>query len=218
MPRPPPALPCPVAPEDPLVTRSATLAALAAGLFLTAPAARAGLLPTGVTVTPDGGNFRWTYAVTLPTDTKLQAGDYFTVYDFGGLVPGSASAPAGWTLAVNKFGPTPDRVNPLDDPTIPNLTWTYHGPTVTGQLGLGNFWADSLFQKPGDSFFTALTPRAVDGQADVNITETTVPVVGEGPPPIPTPTPTPPGVPEPTTLALAGIGLALAGAVRRTRG
>jgi hypothetical protein len=189
-----------------LKTRFALLtAALALSL---APPAQAGLLPTSVTVLPEAGSFRWTYAVVLPTDTQLRSGDYFTVYDFGGLVPGSASAPDGWTLSVNNSGPTPDRVNPLDDPAIPNLTWKYTGPTVTGQTGLGNFWAVSAYSQAAESFFVAKSGRQVDGAPDQNVTETLVPSSVVTPPP---------GVPEPATLALAGVGLPLVGVVRWVR-
>jgi hypothetical protein len=172
-------------------------------------AASAGMLPTSVTVTPDAGNFRWTYAVVLPTDMKLQAGDYFTIYDFAGMVPGTSSAPAGWQLSISNTGPTPDRLNPQDDPHIPNLTWSYTGPTQVGQVGLGNFWADSQFSQQAASFFTATNPRVSDGQIDKNITETIVPAsTGGG---------GQPGVPEPATLALAGLGIPLIGGARLFR-
>src|SRR5262249_28595984 len=88
-------------------------------LTLTAAAAStadAGLLPVSVTVIPEESNYRWTYAIVLPTDMKLQAGNYFTVYDFAGLVPGTLTAPDGWTASVTKTGPTPDRLRPGDDP------------------------------------------------------------------------------------------------------
>jgi hypothetical protein len=185
------------------ITRLIAVAALAAGTT----DAKAGLLPVSVSVTPEAGNFRWTYAVVLPTDMKLQAGDYFTIYDFGGFVPGSTSAPDGWNFTPN--AKTPDRLIPNDDPNIPNLTWTYNGPTIpTGQVGLGNFWAVSNYSQEAESFFTARNPRVVDGQFDSNITTVNVPTG--------TPT-TSTGVPEPTTLALAGLGLPLVGLARRWR-
>ena len=182
--------------------------ALACGL---AADARAGLLPVSVAVVPEAGNFRWTYAVVLPTDMQLQSGDYFTIYDFAGRVPGGELVPDGWALAVAAVGGgTPGRLDPADDPAVPNLTWTYTGPTVvTGQVGLGNFWAVSTLGEVSGraGAFTSQTHRTSDGLGERNITETLVPTgAGAGPPP---------AVPEPGTLLLAGLGLPLAGLAHR---
>ncbi len=173
--------------------------------------ANAGLLPVSVTVTPESGNFRWTYAIVLPTDMSLQAGNYFTIYDFQGYVAGGDKAPSGdWTFSAADNGPTPDLLRPNDDETITNLTWTYNGPTIpSGQIGLGNFWAISQFGTGMSDSFTAITARTSDGLADSNITETQVPV-GTNPP-------DPNTVPEPMTLVMAGLGLPLVGLVRRFR-
>ena len=182
--------------------------ALALGL---AAEARAGLLPTSVTVVPEAGNFRWTYAVVLPTDMQLQSHDYFTIYDFAGRVPGGELVPDGWALSVAVGGGTPDRLNPSDDPGVPNLTWTYTGPTVvTGQLGLGNFWAvSSLGEDRGQpGAFASQTHRTTDGLGERNLTETLVPAGPSG---------GPPAAPEPGTLILAGLGLPIAGLLRRRR-
>ncbi|MCI0704980.1 MAG: PEP-CTERM sorting domain-containing protein [Planctomycetia bacterium] len=196
----------------------ARLFAAAAIFAATANSADAGLLPVSVTVQPEAGNFRWTYSVVLPSDMQLQAGNFFTIYDFGGYVAGSATVtsalPAGyeefWTMSTSTLGPTPDRLNPQDDPNLANLTFTFNGPTIpNGQLGLGNFAASSIYGEAAESFFTATNPQALSGEIDSNITSTVVPVGQELPPPA--------GTPEPTTLALAGLGLPLIGLARYLR-
>lgn len=201
------------------IARTLAIAVTAGAVALTAQPARAGLLPVSVTVQPEAGNFRWTYSVVLPTDMKLQAGNYFTIYDFAGYIGGSgmvtstspdSSFAQYWTLSTNPLGPTPDRLNPQDDPNVANLTFTYNGPTIpNGQLTLGNFVAGSTFGEAGESFFTATNPVAQGGRIDSNITSTLAPVGEEIPAPI--------GTPEPTTMVLAGLGLPLIGLGRLVR-
>jgi hypothetical protein len=153
---------------------------------------------------------------------KLVAGDYFTIYDFGGYVPGTAgvgatspdpSYAAFWKFSSAMVGPTPGLLTPVDNPKIPNLTWTYQGPPIpTGQLTLGNFFADSTTATIGlTGAFTATNQKndLAGGDDDSNITSTKVPT-GVVPPP-------PPGVPEPATLALAGLGLPIIGVSRWVR-
>lgn len=186
------------------MTRRLLALACASALFLSAAPARAGLLPVQVKVDKDGTNYRWTYAILLQAGTQVRTGDYFTIYDFGGLVPNSARAESGWSVTVANTGATPDRVDPDDDDALPNLTFRYVGPTIPdGQIGLGNFWAVSTFRDPTDSYFTARTHTTTGGKVDRNITETVVPV------PV-----APPGVPEPGTLALAALGLPAAAGLR----
>ena len=168
----------------------------------------AGLIPTNVSITPDGGNFRWTYAVVVTTDVKVNPGDYFTIYDFGGLVPGSVVAPAGWNFNSTKSGPTPPGTNPADDPSIDNLTFTYKGNSpINGQQGLGNFMANSQFGDSVSSDFTSISHRQVDGRSEANITSTDVPVPGASPS----------TTPELATLAMFGIGLPVLGFLRFLR-
>jgi hypothetical protein len=188
-------------------------AALAIAVVLGAPvSARAGLIPVQVSVTPEGGNYQFTYAIVLPTDAVLQAGDYFTIYNFEGLVPGTATASGSltsslWAFSSSSVGQTPPGVVITDNPGIPNLTWTYNGPTAqSGQIGLGNFSAISIYPNTTQSLFAAVT-GTVSGVADANVTPTTVPV----------PTAPPPGVPEPATLALAAFGFPFIGFARWLR-
>jgi hypothetical protein len=165
---------------------------------------QAGLLPVTATVTADGDNQRWSYGVVLTSDSILRTNDFFTIYDFKGLLGEYHVEPEGFAFSVTQTGPTPNGIVPVDDPTIDNITWTYTGPdTVVGPLGLGTFMVQSSYAQKTDGVFSSRTHRQVDGRVDSNITTTDVPV------------PTSSGVPEPATLALFGVGLPLAGLLRR---
>jgi hypothetical protein len=179
--------------------------ALVGGLCLAAPPARAGLIPTLVTVFPNlDGTFRWTYAVTVTSDVNVNTGDYFTIYDFSGGIAGSDTAPANWSLAVQNLGKTPSQTAPNDDANIPNYSWTYDGATpISGQIGLGNFSIVSKYGSPADSDFTSATHREIDGKSEHNITTTNVPVAAASP--------------EPATLAMFCIGLPVVGAFKLLR-
>ena len=88
------------------------------------------------------GSSTYHFAVKLDAGETMAAGDkasadFFTVYNFYGLVDGSAKAPAGWVFSSEQFGRTPTLngyplVLPVDVPNTPNLTWTPTAPVAAG--------------------------------------------------------------------------------------
>ena len=178
------------------------------GLVLAlATPAQAGLIPAAVSVAPEAGNFRFTYSVILPSNYTLQAGDYFTIYDFHGLVGGNQQ-PAGWTYSTANVGHTPPGILPVDDPSVPNLTWTYNGPTISAgsaSAALGNFSALSSFSGTMDTDFASSDHMDKTGRAVSNLTTTSTPDP---------PGTTPPSTPEPASFVLLGLSLPLLSAWR----
>jgi hypothetical protein len=81
-----------------------------------------------------------TYHVVVATDageTLNPGSDFVTVYNFAGMVGGSAKAPAGWSASSEEFGKTPmlhgyPMVNPTDIPALTNVTWTPTRPVAGG--------------------------------------------------------------------------------------
>jgi hypothetical protein len=71
-----------------------------------------------------------------PGESKATA-DFVTIYNFYGLVEGSAKSPEGWEFSSEQFGRTPSLdgypvVLPVDIPNTPNLTWTVTKPLAGG--------------------------------------------------------------------------------------
>jgi hypothetical protein len=201
---------------------------LAAGLVAAlGGSANAGLLPLTATAVPDGNNFRYTYGVMLTSNSTLMKGDQFVIYDFNGFVPNSNTQPTGFSFTTMNTGGNPGRTVPNDNPTMPNLVWTYNGDTpLVGQIGLGNFTALSTLPEASVSTDFVSKTQVQDPNGDIrdedNITHTKAPAGTDSnvPPPgsnNPPPVVTPHGVPEPTSLILLAAGLPLVAGARALR-
>ena len=189
--------------------------------------AQGGLLPLSATVVPDGDNYRYTYGVMLTSNSTLQNGDVFVVYDFNGLIDGTQEQPAGFAFTSMNTGGNPGRTIPNDNPEMPNLVWTYTGDVpLIGQIGLGNFSAIST--NPESTARTDFVSRThvedPDGEVreEDNITHTKAPLGNDiqpppDDPPPPVDPPPPSGVPEPSTVLLLAAGLPLLAGARALR-
>jgi hypothetical protein len=123
-------------------------------------AARADIIPTLSSVTGSSPNFTWNYAANVTVDQTVNTGDFFTIYDFGSIAPGSNTQPTGWTFSQALVGPTAALTSPTDNPNILNLTWTYTGTTpIVGSAALGIFSVITSTDQLKDGQFTAQATR-----------------------------------------------------------
>jgi hypothetical protein len=187
-----------------------------------APRAHAGILLTNDPVITDlgGGHSAFDYGVSLAGTSQLFSGDYFTMYDVGGLVKSdtlAAALPPGWSASISPtgLGTTPSGLSPTDSPAIDNVTFIYHGPTVTtpsGPVSLGTFRIVSTGNDTvkGTNNFTSLTHYDSSknaGQEEKTLSNYSVPVASGQPN----------DTPEPATLLMVGLGLPFLGAAALRR-
>ncbi len=164
------------------------------------------------TVTQTGTDYTFSYPIVLTQTETLISGNYFTLFDVNGLVSGSELAPTGWAatealtgpVATGSFSSSPT----LDNPNIPNVTYTYNGSSVGGPQPLGNFSFQSIYPTAATrESFSAVAEDTLSGTLNSNATSYVAP------------TATPAAVPEASTIvpfALGGLGL-LALIVRKNR-
>jgi len=69
--------------------------------------ARGDIIPTLDSITGSSPSFTWNYAANVTVDETVNTGDFFTIYDFGTIAPGSNTQPTGWTFSQALLGPTP---------------------------------------------------------------------------------------------------------------
>jgi hypothetical protein len=166
-------------------------------LALNAPA-QADIIPQLNSLpTPVGSEFLWEYNADVTIGQFVDAGDFFTIYDFAGYVPGSEITPAGWSFSSALVGVTPTGLILTDNAGLPNLTWTRTSDTdIVGPADLGIFSARSIYGAQTLTNYSAMGhknhPDFIDhGRPTMNKGEIIAPAV-----------------PEPGTMALLGLGAA----------
>ncbi len=170
---------------------------------------RGDIIPSFDSAFAFGNNSVWNYSLDIAAQTQVQTGDFFTIYDFGNFIPGSNSQPVGWALSSSNVGETPGKTLPTDNPGLLNLTWTYDGPTITGEaLDLGAFRVTVVgpVSMLRVSQFAAQSTRSDGPNAGTKLQN-----IGAIPVPV--------AIPEPGTVALLALGAALFGRslLRRSR-
>lgn len=108
--------------------RSLILGAVAA-LAMTGSAQAAVLLNLD-SVTPVGSNFQYSYTGTVTPELGFATGDQLVIVDFAGYIAGSASAFPDVTTTLSNTLPSGLVLGGslTDNPTIPDLVFTYTGP------------------------------------------------------------------------------------------
>ena len=154
----------------------------------------------------------WNYTINVTSFQEAHPGDFFTIYDFGNIIPASNVQPAGWTFSTSLLGPTPAQINAPDNPAILNLTWTYNGPIIpSSTLGIGPFQV--AIAGPGRTQFRN---SYFAGQGTMSTGPSAGSVIGNIAPIV-----VPREVPEPATFALifgvGGLGLVGRALARRRR-
>ena len=162
---------------------------LASGWAIAASPALA--LQTVVTQVDKNADGSMTYHFAVKTDPgetltpgeSKETADFVTVYNFYGLIDGSAKVPAGWEFSSEESGRTPalggyPLVLPVDVPNTPNLTWTVTKPvaagvqvdgfTATTRVGTmvqGQYTAQVTRQSPAIKGVAAGTPGAAAAES-----------------------------------------------------
>jgi hypothetical protein len=155
-------------------------------------------------VVQEGSNYRYTYAAEFSDGEGIQNGSTLAIYDFAGYVPGSIT---GVSPALSTATPNSSDMMSIgftDNASIPNLEFTYNGPTQ--DLGGNRFIfgsALSTFGRTRLDGFSAITVKTAGAAGTL--------VGSQGATAVPL------GVPEPASWAMLLGGFGLIGAATRRR-
>ena len=145
--------------------------AIAFGLGFDAQA----IQPTLVEIKAEAdGTYTHIYKIKIDNNSMVTGGpdasnpDFFTIYNFGGLVEDSAKQPAGWSFSSSMNGLTPARagrsvVSPVDIVGAPNLTWIRSGKDISGSSELTGFSARTRVKDLMIGEYTAQVTRKTCG-------------------------------------------------------
>lgn len=171
--------------------RSALVIA-ALNVQLWAGQAHAAMLASLLSLTAgSGGNFRYTYEVSLPDNERLDptatsgvscrgtsssvaqcnpAGTFFTIYDIVGFVGVETPLPSGWSFSTQFSGITPSTIDGSFDGSGTNVTFTYTGPVISGPVTVMGFIVLSSVEGSNSSgHTTAQNTQNAGGSAGLSV-------------------------------------------------
>jgi hypothetical protein len=195
-----------------LRSRATLGALLSAATLMLGNAVKADIIPVFDSSTPNGGNTTFSYTASVASGSRVNTGDYFTIYDFNGYVAGSEFAPVDWSISVQNVGITPAGQLLADGPSVVNLTFTYTGAaSLIGPVnpigGPGAFGADSTSAAVKSlGQYSSMTHKQNPGHPDHNTPQSNQGYLV-----------TPAAVPETSSLMLLVPGLVPLGMVLRRR-
>jgi len=196
-----------------LRSRASFGALLSAAALFAGTAIKADIIPVFNVATPLGGGItEFSYSVEIPANTRVNTGDYFTIYDFNGYVAGSAFAPVDWDPSIQATGIDVPGQSGITDTSVENITFTYTGAaTIFGPVnpvgGPGAFGADTTATAiKGLGQYAGFSHKQNPGSADNNTVQGNQGYLV-----------TPAAVPETSSLMLLVPGLVPLGIMLRRR-
>lgn len=126
-----------------LRSRASFGALLSAAALLIGNAVQADISPVFTAATPSAGGCLFSYDVSAGPGTRVNTGDFFTIYDFAGFT-GVTFSPADWSPSFALVGPPAFQQSITEDGSIVNITFTYTGVAPLLAPGfIGTFSAES---------------------------------------------------------------------------
>jgi hypothetical protein len=154
-----------------LRSRASLGALLSAAALFAGSAVKADIIPVFDAATPSAGGCTFSYTASVSDGSKVDTGDYFTIYDFNGYVAGTEFAPADWSISVQAIGITPVGQLLTDAPGVMNITFEYTGlASLVGPIspigGVGAFGAESTFCGESIGAYASATHKNNPGAGD----------------------------------------------------